>query len=124
MAFHGTADWIVPYEGGTMSVVPLRYAAELTRAPSFFVGVEEWVTTWADLNGCNPSAEVLPQEGDVQGKRYTGCDQDAQVVLYTIVDGGHQWPGGRTIPGAGKNSRHIDATKDLWRFFQAYSLEQ
>jgi polyhydroxybutyrate depolymerase len=124
MAFHGTADWIVPYEGGIMSVVPLRYGAELTQAPSSFVGVEEWVSIWADLNGCNPPAEVLPQEGDVQGKRYTGCNQDAQVVLYTIVDGGHQWPGGSTIPGAGKNSRHIDATEELWRFFQSYSLEQ
>jgi polyhydroxybutyrate depolymerase len=88
------------------------------------VGAEEWVATWAGLNGCNPSAEVLPQEGDVQGKRYTDCEQNAQAVLYTIVDGGHQWPGGRTIHGAGKNSRHIDATEELWDFFQAYSLEQ
>ena len=124
MAFHGTADWIVPYEGGLMQVLPLRYAADLVNAPSYFVGAEEWVATLAGLNGCDPTAELFPPQGDVLGRRYTGCDQDADVILYTIEDGGHQWPGGGTIYGAGKNTRHIDATEEMWRFFQRYRMEQ
>lgn len=124
MAFHGTADWIVPYEGGLIWVLPLRYAADLVQAPSYFVGAEEWVDALARLNGCVPTAEALPPQGDVLGRRYTGCDQDADVILYTIEDGGHQWPGGTTIPGAGKNTKQIDATEEMWRFFQGYKLDQ
>jgi polyhydroxybutyrate depolymerase len=124
MAFHGTADWVVPYDGGVIRVLPLRYGAELTQAPSHFVGAEAWVATLAGLNGCDPTAEILPPQGDVRGRRYAGCDQDAETILYTIEDGGHQWPGGTTIPGAGKNSKHIDATEEMWRFFQTYRLEQ
>lgn len=123
MAFHGTADWVVPYEGGPMDLAPLRLGADLTQGPSYFVGAEEWVAGWAGLNGCTPSAEALPQQGDVVGKHYTGCDEDADVVFYTIEDGGHQWPGGGTIHGAGKNTMEIDATEEMWQFFQNYSLE-
>ena len=123
MAFHGTADWILPYDGGLMPSVLLRYAADLVKAPSYFVGAEQWVAILADLNGCDHTAETLPPQGDVQGRRYTGCEQGAEVILYTIDHGGHQWPGGGTIPGAGKNTMQIDATEDLWRFFQRYRLE-
>ena len=124
MAFHGTADWILPYEGGLMPMLPLRYAAGLVQAPIYFVGAEEWVATLATFNGCDPAAETLPPRGDVQGWRYTGCNQDADVILYTIIDGGHQWPGGGKIPGAGKNTTQINATEEMWRFFQRYRLEQ
>jgi polyhydroxybutyrate depolymerase len=122
IAFHGTADWIVPYDGGIMSVAPLRYGAEVTHAPSYFVGAEKWIAFFAGLNGCDPMAEVPPPRGDVQARRYAGCRQDADVILYTIENGGHQWPGGMTIPGAGKNTMQIDASEEMWRFFQAYSL--
>jgi polyhydroxybutyrate depolymerase len=55
--------------------------------------------------------------------RYTGCDQGADVILYTIEDGGHTWPGGVPIPLVGKTSKDIDATEEMWRFFQAHRRE-
>jgi polyhydroxybutyrate depolymerase len=66
--------------------------------------------------------EPIPEQGDVRGLRYAACDQDASVLLYTIDGGGHTWPGGMPIPFMGKTSRQIDATEEMWRFFQAYSL--
>lgn len=123
MAFHGTADPVVSYEGGDMRGRPLRQGAELTQAPTYFLGAEGWVAVWAEGNGCAPTPEVIPPQGDVQGRRYIGCDQDAEVVLYTIEDGGHTWPGGQPIPGVGKTSRDIDATDEMWRFFQVYRLD-
>jgi polyhydroxybutyrate depolymerase len=123
MAFHGTADPIVNYEGGEMSERLLRLAAGVTNAPIYFVGAEDWVALWAEGNGCDPTPETIPRQGDVRGVRYTGCDGDAQVVLYTIEGGGHTWPGGMPIPGVGKTSNNIDATEELWRFFQAYTLQ-
>jgi polyhydroxybutyrate depolymerase len=123
IAFHGTADPLVPYEGGDMRGRPLREGAEGTRAPTHFVGAEEWTAKWAEGNGCTPQPESIPPQGDVRGKRYTGCGQDADVVLYTIEDGGHTWPGGVPIPLVGKTSHDIDATEEMWRFFQAYTLD-
>ena len=58
----------------------------------------------------------------MSGVRYGGCDDDATVVLYTIQDGGHTWPGGWPIPGVGKTSQDIDATEELWEFFQTFRL--
>jgi polyhydroxybutyrate depolymerase len=123
VAFHGMADPVVPYEGGDMRGHVLPWGADLTDAPTYFVGAEEWVAIWAMGNGCNATPTVIPPQGDVRGVHYADCDQDAVVTLYTIVDGGHTWPGGAPIPGVGKTSTDIDATEEMWRFFEAYRLE-
>lgn len=123
MAFHGTADPLVPYEGGDMPGRALPWGADLTRAPTYFVGAEAWVADWAGRNGCAPAPGMLPPQGDVRGVRYTGCDLDADVLLYTIEEGGHTWPGGPPIPAVGKTSSDIDATDEMWGFFQTYRLE-
>jgi polyhydroxybutyrate depolymerase len=124
IAFHGTADPIVPYEGGAMGSPLLKMAAQITHAPPVFVGVEDWVAFWAEGNGCDPAAETIPPQGDASGVRYTGCDENAEVVFYTIDKGGHSWPGGFPIPGVGKTSRDIDATEELWEFYQAHTLQE
>ena len=123
MAFHGTADPIVNYEGGLMRGWLLRWAAGVTDAPTYFVGVQDWVAVWAGDNGCDPTPESIPPQGEASGVRYVGCDDDATVILYTIDGGGHAWPSGWPIPAVGKTSRDIDATTELWQFFQPYRLE-
>jgi polyhydroxybutyrate depolymerase len=120
LAFHGTTDPIVPYEGGDMRGRPLREGADLTRAPTHFLGAEEWTAKWAEGNGCAPEPESIPPQGDVRGERYTRCTQDAEVILYTIEDGGHTWPGGVPIPIVGKTTRAIDATEEMWHFFRMH----
>jgi polyhydroxybutyrate depolymerase len=122
IAFHGTADPIVRYQGGMLRGWFLRDAAGVTRAPNFFVGAEDWVATWAEGNGCDSRPAVGSPQGDVRVTRYTGCDQNATVILYTIEGGGHTWPGGWPIPAVGRTSREIDATEAQWRFFQRYTL--
>jgi polyhydroxybutyrate depolymerase len=124
MAFHGTADPIVYYEGGDMRGMMLSQAAEVTNAPTYFLGVEDWVHLWAEGNGCASEPVALPAQGDVRGIEYVDCDQDAAVILYTIEGGGHQWPGGWPIPLIGHTSTDIDATEELWSFFQEYRLEE
>ena len=123
MAFHGTADPVVNYEGGDMRGWLLRWAAGVTNAPTYFVGAEDWVTTWAEGNGCDLAPESIPPQGDASGARYVECDGDAAVVFYTINGGGHAWPGGWPIPLVGKTSKDIDATTELWAFLQQYTLE-
>ena len=122
LAFHGTSDPVVGYEGGEMQGWLLRWAAGLTHAPHYFVGAEAWTSAWANGNGCTPRPETIPPQGDVRGAHYSDCDQDADVILYTIEGGGHAWPGGFPIPFVGKTTKDISATRELWEFYQAYHL--
>jgi polyhydroxybutyrate depolymerase len=61
---------------------------------------------------------------DVTRREYTGCADDAAVVLYTIHGGGHTWPRGGPIPEwfAGRTSSGVDATREAWAFFRAHPL--
>jgi len=112
--FHGKEDPIVPYDGG-----------HYERAERFFPSIPEYVASYAQENGCNPSPTTLLETGNVTGIRYSNCNEGADVVFYAIADGGHTWPGGSPLPEwiTGKTSQEIDATKLMWEFFQQYSLE-
>jgi polyhydroxybutyrate depolymerase len=123
MVFHGTDDPVVLYEGGEVQYLPLRWLAAALGADPVFVGAN-WVPEWAEINGCDPTPETIPAPGDVAGVRYTGCQDGADVFFYTVGGAGHTWPGGWPIPGGlGKTSNDIDATEELWAFFQRYRLE-
>jgi polyhydroxybutyrate depolymerase len=106
--FHGQADKIVPYEGGFSR----RFPIEFPHIPTF-------VEDYAHLNGCNSNETVILDKGNVLGGRYEGCAPGADVVFYTIADGGHAWPGGKPLPESivGKTTQEIDATRLMWEFF-------
>jgi len=114
IAFHGTADRAVPYNGGTSWV-----------APDSFPNVLTWTRNWARRNRCaaNPSDAAVAE--DVTRRAYTDCARNADVVLYTIHGGGHTWPGGKPLPEwfVGTTSRSIDATSRMWEFFQQHPLQ-
>lgn len=110
IAFHGTADPLVPYEGGTMQgmITP---------------DIETWARDWAERDGCDLTPETFAPEDGVSGTRYTGCAGDVEVVLYTIDNGGHTWPGGPPLLSALLGETHpIDATAITWAFFERFTL--
>jgi polyhydroxybutyrate depolymerase len=113
IAFHGTADPIVAYEGGRSPV-----------APEPFPSVAGWTSNWAVRNRCatRPADSVIA--ADVTRRTYTGCAADAAVVLYTVHGGGHSWPGGKPLPKwmVGPTSDGVDATSQMWAFFRAHPL--
>ncbi|HET6611635.1 MAG TPA: PHB depolymerase family esterase [Kofleriaceae bacterium] len=103
LQFHGTADPVVPYGGNPV------------------LGFESVATTiggWVERNGCDATAEVYYENGDVTCERYSGCDAGATVALCTIDGGVHTWPGG-TLPPATTN---ISATDAMWDFFIAHPM--
>lgn len=115
IAFHGTADPIVPYHGG------------LTADGRFDLpDLPNWMAARAALNGCDPSPQELPASGAVSGIRYTGCSQGADVAFYTVAGGGHSWPGGKPLPEwiVGTTSDDINATQVMWDFFDQYSIKE
>jgi polyhydroxybutyrate depolymerase len=107
IAFHGTADPIVPYGGSKDGSLP---------------PIKDWAAAWAVRNGCHPVPVAIPARGDASGLHYRHCTDNADVILYTIDGGGHTWPGGVPIPFVGKASQDIDASEVMWQFFEAHPL--
>jgi len=121
MFFQGTKDSLVPIGGGTLGRGGSRGAVL-----SLDAAAEKWVT----LNGCKPAApsSALPDKaGDgtiVRSQKFSGCNADTEVIVYTIEDGGHTWPGGKQyLPEmmVGKTTRNIDASEALWDFFSRHT---
>lgn len=115
IAFHGTADPIVPYGGGPSPIAP----------PSVvFPGFAAWTTAWAQRNRCGTDSVESRVTANVTRTAYGGCAESADVVLYTVRGGGHTWPGGGPLPKwlVGPTSREIDATALMWEFFREHPL--
>jgi polyhydroxybutyrate depolymerase len=111
IAFHGTADPIVPYaDGGTGRSVP--------GIP--VVGTVTNLSAWARLDGCAARPRVDPVTPSVVRRRWTSCRAGSSVSLYSVVGGGHTWPGSPVVlPAAafGATDHSIDATDLMLRFF-------
>jgi polyhydroxybutyrate depolymerase len=111
--FHGTADKYVPYNGGIgkssggqRQDKPVAYAVDF----------------WVKHNGCNP-VPVKTEQGNIIKEEYRGGTAGSEVILYTIKNGGHAWPGG--ISGArygnvDEPTQEISATDIIWEFFKKH----
>jgi polyhydroxybutyrate depolymerase len=108
ISFHGTADPVVPYNGGSSWI-----------SPRPFPNVPSWTATWARRNQCAADPVDSVVAVDVVRRTYVHCAASAPVVLYTIRGGGHTWPGGMELPEwfVGRTTRSIDATELMWAFF-------
>lgn len=115
IAFHGTADPLVPYDGG-LSPTHL--------SPKSFPSVRVWTANWAQRNRCGPSPVESVVAPDVTRFEYTNCANDATVELYAVHGGGHTWPGGKPLPEwmVGPTSNGVDATRQTWAFFREHRL--
>ena len=115
LAFHGTADPLVPYDGGSVWASPRPFPSVLT-----------WASDWARRNRCGPSPVESTVASDVTRLEYSGCADDASVVLYTVEGGGHSWPGGKPLPEwlVGPTSESVDATDIMWTFFGEHALHR
>jgi polyhydroxybutyrate depolymerase len=113
MAFHGTEDLLVPFEGGTGSIgLPVR-------------PVRDSAADWAALNGCNPVAAEARVSENVSTVAYSECNEDVAVVLYVIEGGGHTWPGASAeVPRLGVTTQEVDATELMWEFFASQAASR
>jgi polyhydroxybutyrate depolymerase len=109
--FHGVQDWQIPYEGGKTALAPMP-----------FPNVPHFVQRWARRNRCDPTPRDLVVNAQVTRRSYYGCASGADVVLYTVKDGGHSWPGGIPLAPwfAGHTSQAIEATDTMWEFFKGH----
>jgi polyhydroxybutyrate depolymerase len=118
MHFHGTADPLVPYDGGSPSIWPYPGTPPpmFPSAPSTFMG-------WATRDGCtDPEPTTTYAQGEVRCATFASCRGGASATLCTVQGGGHTWPGGTPVPFLGHTTTDISATDAAWEFFAAHPL--
>ncbi|HID61732.1 MAG TPA: hypothetical protein EYP49_03150 [Anaerolineae bacterium] len=82
--------------------------------------IQDWASGWAKRNGCASAATVIYQNGDVTGEAWSNCTDGADVILYTIQDKGHSWPGSDMPPDI--TTKDINTTDVIWEFFADHPL--
>jgi len=115
--FNGTADPLVPYDGGGVGFAGLRGSVW---------AAEETAEFMADVNAC-AAARALPlptsaRSGHVQVTRleWTFCRTGSPVALYRFDGGGHQVPGQRSFLPLflGRGYRALHAADEAFAFFR------
>lgn len=101
--FHGTADRVVPFDGGETPLFPVE-------------GVETVLPRWAEHDGCDPGPASERIDDDVVHRTWSGCD-DARLEAYVVEGGGHTWPGATAVPWLGPTSETVAATDVMVDFF-------
>lgn len=103
--FHGTADEVVPFEGGETPIFPVR-------------SVDAVMADWARHDGCDTGPRTAEVASDVERETWRGCDDDSRLETYVIDGGGHTWPGADfEVPVLGRTTSSIDATDLIVDFF-------
>ena len=121
LLIHGTADPIVPWNGG-----PVAGFEEF----GIVLSVRETVAVWMANNHCRGAAvtttpaDLDPQDGTrIRTERFTDCAAGAGLSLLIVEGGGHTWPGGfQYLPERfiGRTTREIDANQVIWDFFRQF----
>ncbi|MCU1463565.1 MAG: poly(3-hydroxybutyrate) depolymerase [Acidimicrobiales bacterium] len=128
LAIHGTADPFLKYTGGfgASSVnLPRPTGVDLAIAANYpSPDRRSAMQQWAALDGCALVPVTTNQGSEVQVTRYEQCRPGTDVVLYTIVGGGHAWPGSAvsaSVPQfVGRTTMALDANQVIWDFFSAH----
>lgn len=112
--FHGQEDQHVLYDGGQTLVGTPPGRVDISAMESAYF--------WVEANGCEPDpVSTVSTSGNVVRDTWCPAVIGGDVILYSIVDQGHAWPGSKKRrPGADSPSQEIDATALIWDFFEAH----
>ena len=135
IAFHGTADGFVAYDGGVgarVASLPAPDGSGKTigevggaQRPAKGPSIPQKTAAWAERNGCAPKVQQTTVTADVTLLSYS-CPKGADVELYRVTGGGHTWPGSKFSQQiesiVGPTTMSISANELMWKFFQAHPL--
>ncbi|MGY3031878.1 polyhydroxybutyrate depolymerase [Bradyrhizobium sp. USDA 4354] len=126
LLMNGTADPLVPYEGGRGSSY---FAAD------GFWSTDETLAFWRRLNGCETDdagvtemPDRAPADQSTVTRISSRCPNGHDVVLYRINHGGHRMPGFAPdarfpkVAGSllGSQNGDIDGAETIWTFFSQF----
>lgn len=108
MMINGTADDVVPWEGGAPPKV--RIGKDLSSLP-----ILEVINFWRQLDACSSEVPLQQLKKDlVEIYDYPNCQDSSEVTLVALKGGKHVWPG--------SGSRFLEASTAIWDFFQRHTL--
>lgn len=102
IAFHGKNDPLNHYTIGDNS------------RPYWTIGVEDSMNRWAENDQCKGIPQIERISDTVTRHIWKDCQDGAEVVLYTMEEGGHVWPD--------KSNSDIVASEVIWDFFSKHPL--
>jgi polyhydroxybutyrate depolymerase len=121
IAFHGTADDVVPFDGDEPStLLPAAGVDALIDETT----PAEFAEFAADA-GCVLEPTRVEETDEVIRYDYAGCDDGVPMAFYEIVGGGHTWPSSPlsdALADFGFFTQDIDATVDAWAFMSQHTL--
>jgi len=112
--FHGKNDLHVPYAGGRSP----KKGGERE-----YVSVARSIEFWVIRNRClKPKRTTMECSGMVRKDSWVDKQDRNDVVLYSIQDWGHKWPGRYFTDGLDENNslKGFDAGEMIWEFFRRY----
>lgn len=114
MQIHGTDDQTVFFDG----------------QPGLNSSIPDLIDYWKDKNNCTSDSilDSIPNTnlGDSTTaiiEDYNMCDSLSNVVLITVENGGHTWPGAIPYPSSGNTCQDFNASSTIWNFFNKYQVE-
>jgi polyhydroxybutyrate depolymerase len=112
IAFNGMQDTRVPYYGGKGEGKVFSW-----------MSTEDSVQFWVESNNCNPTPDTTTSDsGNIIIDKYKEGSENTEVVLISIVDGTHSWPGGKKGWDNGPEpTEEISATDMIWDFFSKHT---
>lgn len=133
IAFHGTNDTFVAYDGGLGSSVAGLPSPDgsgkrigdgvvdpdAPKGPT----IADITAAWAKRNGCKTAPAEEQVASDVTLITFA-CPKGAEAELYRVDGGGHSWPGSafseQVASVIGPTTKSISANELMWEFFQAH----
>lgn len=123
LLMNGTQDPMVPWQGG-----PVRF---FWKKMGIVLSTAETIQFWIRNNQCQtaPKITMLPDRDNHDGSTvrvvtYNCPENGADVFLYTIEGGGHNFPGSHTpdLPRVlGNKNNDINGPEVIWQFFMQHS---
>ncbi|MFM7446298.1 MAG: hypothetical protein ACKO2N_20785, partial [Tabrizicola sp.] len=115
LVIHGTADTMVPYDGGQGDTSLTR-----TNFASVASVVSAFLAPWGD--GLSETSRKINRKDDGTSVIVTNYAKGDRLVLrlMTVEGGAHHWPGGRKARLKDGKTQEIDANTEILRFFYLY----
>ncbi|MCK5284591.1 MAG: prolyl oligopeptidase family serine peptidase [Alphaproteobacteria bacterium] len=121
LLINGTADPIIPWEGGFVKIGK--------KSIGEVISTYETIKFWIENNKCNSKSETILIKDRIKRdkssirKHIYACQDNAQVVLYEVVNGGHNRPnpkGWTPVKLLGYQNRDITTAVEVWKFFRQF----
>ncbi len=116
LLMHGMLDEQIPYMGGSVGGKP---------GTREYLSAEESARFWARSDGCEAPPETREiMKGAVTLRTWKNCCNNTEVVLYTLKEWGHVWPGRPFTTEAlepGDPFLEFDAAEITWQFFKKHA---